>query len=91
MTDIGDIFTHQKRDSVDMSGAANTCVIANAASDPADRDLYVTFPNSDAPHLTEQIHYWQPGINLDGSVRLPEEGMQGLAIESDVGELWLIF
>lgn len=88
-----DISEHFKEERVQRGELffAETCIIANNADDPADEDLFVTLPNSEEPRKRERVHYWQPGINLDGTVRLPEAQDRGMVIHMDTGELWLIF
>lgn len=71
---------------------ARVAVVRTTATSPDD-EVEVTLPNSDHPNLREAVN-WRPGVKIEGSSvlpRYPEEDDEGIVIEDDTGELWLIW
>lgn len=91
-TELHNMFGAAKSEGLDADLGAMTCIVRTTATDATD-DVEVTLPNSASPHLRVEVN-WRPTVQVVGGAvepRYPEEDDEGIVIEADTGELWLIW
>lgn len=87
------MFEGAKRDALEADVQAYTAKVRTTATEPGD-EVEVTLPYSDSPNLRLTVN-WRVGVGVNGVgdliPRYPEEDDEGFVIETEVGELWLIW
>jgi hypothetical protein len=90
--DLHNMFHRATTRALEADEAAMTCRVIDTANS-VDDDVSVVLLNSANPHLAFEVN-WRPSVQVvDGKVqpRYPEEDDEGIVIEDDTGELWLIW